>query len=89
LIGTQMTTPVEASYLADAVILLRYFEHRGEVRQAISVMKKRGSRHERSLREFTLQAGRLSVGRQLHEFRGILTGVPVLEGGASHEGEVT
>jgi circadian clock protein KaiC len=88
LIGSQMTTPVEASYLADAVILLRYFEHRGVVRQAISVMKKRGSRHERSLREFTLEAGRLSVGRQLREFRGILTGVPVPEGGAGHEGEV-
>ena len=58
LIGAQMDTPVDASYLADAVILLRYFEHRGEVRQAISVMKKRGSQHERTLREFRLDAGR-------------------------------
>ena len=49
LIGAQMTTPVDASYLADAVILLRYFEARGEVRQAISVMKKRGGKHERTL----------------------------------------
>jgi circadian clock protein KaiC len=57
LIGSQMTTPVDASYLADAVILLRYFEHRGEVRQTIAVMKKRGSRHERSLREFRLDGG--------------------------------
>ncbi len=48
LIGSQMNTPVEASYLADAVVLLRYFESNGEVRQAISVMKKRGSRHERT-----------------------------------------
>ena len=48
LIGSQMNTPVDASYLADAVILLRYFEARGEVRQAISVMKKRGSKHERT-----------------------------------------
>jgi circadian clock protein KaiC len=47
LIGSQMHTPVDASYLADAVILMRYFETRGEVRQAISVIKKRGSEHER------------------------------------------
>jgi hypothetical protein len=48
LIGSQMQTPVDASYLADAVILIRYFEAAGEVRQAISVVKKRGSRHERT-----------------------------------------
>ena len=48
----QMQTPVDASYLADAVILLRYFEAEGEVRQAISVVKKRGGRHERTIREF-------------------------------------
>jgi circadian clock protein KaiC len=79
LIGTQMTTPVETSYLADAVILLRYFEDRGEVRQAISVMKKRGSAHERTLREFRLDGGCLVVGDRLRDFRGILTGVPVHE----------
>jgi circadian clock protein KaiC len=77
LIGTQMTTPIDASYLADAVILLRYFEARGEVRQAISVMKKRGSLHERTLREFRLDGGRIAVGEALREFRGVLTGVPV------------
>jgi circadian clock protein KaiC len=80
LIGSQMNTPVDASYLADAVILLRYFEMQGEVRQAISVMKKRGSRHERTIREFRLDGGRISVGDALREFRGILTGVPVYEG---------
>jgi circadian clock protein KaiC len=79
LIGSQMNTPVDASYLADAVILLRYFEARGEVRQAISVMKKRGSRHERTIREFRLDEGQISVGQPLREFRGILTGVPVYE----------
>ena len=52
-----MNTPVDASYLADAVILLRYFEARGEVRQAISVMKKRGGQHERTIREFRLDGG--------------------------------
>jgi circadian clock protein KaiC len=80
LIGQQMQTPIDASYLADAVILLRYFEHRGEVRQAISVMKKRGSRHERTLREFRLDTGRITVGEALSEFRGVLTGVPSYEG---------
>ncbi len=57
LIGSQMTTPVDATYLADAVILLRYFESKGEVRKAISVMKKRGSKHERTLRDFRLDGG--------------------------------
>ena len=79
LIGAQMQTPIDASYLADAVILLRYFEHKGEVRQAISVMKKRGSRHERTLREFRLDPGRITVGDALREFRGVLTGVPSYE----------
>jgi circadian clock protein KaiC len=80
LIGSQMTTPIDASYLADAVILIRYFEDRGEVRQAISVMKKRGSKHERTLREFRLDTGCLAVGPPLREFRGVLTGVPFYEG---------
>ena len=75
-----MITPVDASYLADAVILLRYFEAKGEVRQAISVMKKRGGRHERTIREFRLDDGRITVGEPLREFRGVLTGVPVYEG---------
>lgn len=80
LIGSLMHTPVDASYLADAVILMRYFEARGEVRQAISVMKKRGSQHERTIREFRMDGGRISVGDKLRDFRGILTGVPVYEG---------
>ena len=75
-----MHTPVDASYLADAVILLRYFEARGEVRQAISVMKKRGGSHERTIRELRLSRGRIRVGDALRNFRGILTGVPVYEG---------
>ena len=78
LIGPQMNTPIDASYLADAVILLRYYESRGEVRQAISVMKKRGSRHERTIREFSLD-GKITVGPALRKFRGILTGVPVFD----------
>jgi circadian clock protein KaiC len=80
LIGSQMNTPVDASYLADAVILMRYFEAAGEVRQAISVMKKRGGLHERSIREFALNANGIHIGEPLRNFRGILTGVPVYEG---------
>jgi len=83
LIGTQMQTPVDASYLADAVLLLRYFEAEGEVRQAISVMKKRGGQHERTIRDFSMDAAGLVVGPPLRQFRGILTGVPVLT--AEHE----
>jgi circadian clock protein KaiC len=80
LIGSQMHTPVDASYLADAVVLLRYFESRGEVRQALSVMKKRGGRHERTIREFRLGTDGIHVGEALRDFRGVLTGVPIYEG---------
>jgi circadian clock protein KaiC len=80
LIGSQMTTPLDASYLADAVVLLRYFEARGEVRQAISVLKKRGGEHERTIREFRMANGRIEVGEPLRMFRGVLTGVPHYEG---------
>ena len=76
LIGSHMHAPVDASYLADAVVLLRYFEHAGEVRQAISVMKKRGGAHERSIRAFSMDRDGLHVGGPLRELRGILTGVP-------------
>ncbi len=79
-IGSQMQTPVDATYLADAVILLRYFEAGGEVRQAISVVKKRGGVHERTIREFQMSEGRIRIGEALRKFRGILTGVPVYEG---------
>lgn len=77
LIGMQMQTPVDASYLADAVVLLRYFEAEGEVRQAISVLKKRGGAHERTIRDFSMNADGLHVGEPLRRFRGILTGLPV------------
>lgn len=76
MIGTQMQTPVDASYLADAVVLLRYFESEGCVRQAISVMKKRGGEHERTIRSFFMGRDGLQIGPPLREFRGILTGVP-------------
>jgi len=79
-IASQMKMPVDASYLADAVVLLRYFESKGEVRQAISVVKKRGGLHERTIREFALGPSGVRVGETLRNFRGVLTGVPVYEG---------
>jgi circadian clock protein KaiC len=66
---------VDASYLADTVLLLRYFEAAGEVRQAISVIKKRTGRHERAIRELRFDGG-LTVGEPLREFQGVLTGTP-------------
>ena len=80
LIGSSMVSTVETSYLADAVILLRYFEAGGEVRQALSVIKKRGSEHERTIREFRMERGGIRVGQPLREFQGVLTGVPVYVG---------
>ncbi len=80
LIGSQMTSPVDASYLADTIILLRYFESAGEIHQALSVVKKRGGAHERTIREFALDEGQIRVGEPLRTFRGVLTGVPVFEG---------
>ena len=79
-IGTAMESPVDLSYLADAVILFRYFEAEGSVRQAISVVKKRSGRHERTIRELVFGPGRLSVGEPLVDFEGVLTGVPRFRG---------
>jgi circadian clock protein KaiC len=83
LIGGQMVTPVDASYLADAVILTRYYEVHGEVRQAISIVKKRGGAHERTIRDFRIEAGGIRIGQPLRHFRGVLTGTPVVDGEAA------
>lgn len=77
LIGGVMVSPVDVSYMADTIILLRYFETGGEVRQAISVIKKRGGVHERTVREFRFADGRIVVGDVLHDFCGILSGTPL------------
>jgi circadian clock protein KaiC len=78
LIGSTMTSAADASYIADNVLMVRYFETAGEVRQAISVFKKRGSSHERSLRRFAITTQGPRVGPVLSGFHGILTGVPTL-----------
>lgn len=75
LIG-QVMTPVDASYLADTVILLRYFETHGELRQAISVVKKRSGLHERTIRDLSTAGGRLTLGEPLSGFHGVLNGTP-------------
>jgi circadian clock protein KaiC len=80
LVGSNMTSPVDLSYLADNVLLLRFFESEGEIHKALSVVKKRSGKHERSIRELILANGEIAVGPPLREFRGVLTGVPMYVG---------
>ena len=75
-----MGSPIDTTYLADNVILFRYFEAAGWVRRAISVVKKRTGYHERTIRELDLSAGGITIGEPLEEFHGILTGVPSYSG---------
>jgi circadian clock protein KaiC len=82
IVGSQMPVPIDVSYLADAIVLLRFFETNGEVRKAISVVKKRTGSHENSIREFRIGPDRVRVGEPLREFQGILTGVPQYTGPA-------
>jgi circadian clock protein KaiC len=77
IVGT-MTTGIDVSYMADNVLILRYFEARGAVQKAISVFKKRGSSHETTLRRFDITQSGIKVGAVLDNFQGILTGVPTL-----------
>jgi circadian clock protein KaiC len=74
ILGETIESPVDLSYLADTVMLLRYFEASGEVRKALSVVKRRTGSHERNVRELRLAGDRLLVGRELREFQGVLTG---------------
>jgi circadian clock protein KaiC len=82
-----MDTPLDISYLSDAVLMLRYFEVNGTVRRALSVVKKRSGDHEHTIREFRLTAGGISVGPPLTEFSGIFTGTPRFTGTASSDPE--
>lgn len=77
LMGTGMSAPVEASYLADTVVVLRYFEHAGNVKKAISVLKKRSGAHEESIREIWFDFNGIHLSEPLMKLRGILTGVPI------------
>ncbi|HEY4200165.1 MAG TPA: ATPase domain-containing protein [Devosiaceae bacterium] len=75
-----MKSPVDITYLADSVILLRYFEAMGRVRRAISVVKKRSGRHEDTIREYRIGPTGLTIGKPLADFHGVLRGVPTYAG---------
>jgi circadian clock protein KaiC len=79
IIGMQQSV-IDLTYLADTVILLRYFEAQGEVRQAVSIIKKRSGNHERSIREIKFARGGMQVGAPLTNMQGVLTGVPSFRG---------
>jgi circadian clock protein KaiC len=75
-----MKQPIDVTYLADTVIMLRYFEAMGRVRRAISVMKKRTGSHEDTIREFRIAGHGITLGPPLEEFQGVLRGVPTYIG---------
>ncbi len=75
-----MHSPVDTTYLADNVILFRFFEARGEVRRAISVVKKRSGKHEKTIRELAVDGDGIHIGEPLSDFQGVLTGVPTYVG---------
>ncbi len=79
----EMRQPVDVTYLADTVIMLRYFEARGRVRRAISVIKKRTGAHEDTIRELMINGGGIKIGEPLVDFQGVLRGIPTYVGGAA------
>lgn len=79
-LGTGQSGDIDVSYLADTVVLFRYFEMNGEIRQAISIFKKRTGSHERTIRQLQISSKGVAVGDPLNGFRGIMTGVPIYEG---------
>ena len=84
MVGSAMQSPLDVSFLADTVILLRFFEAAGQVRQAISVVKKRRGAHERTLREMKIGSSGVQIGKVLEQFEGVLTGVPRFLGKREH-----
>jgi circadian clock protein KaiC len=77
MMGASMQAPVDASYLADSVVMLRFFEHLGQVKKAISILKKRTGAHEESIRELNFDGKGIHLSAPLLQLRGVLTGVPV------------
>ena len=80
LMGEHVASPVDVSYLADTVLLIRYFEASGHVRRAISVVKKRSGAHEVAVREMRIDANGISIGEPLTNFQGVLSGRPEFTG---------
>jgi circadian clock protein KaiC len=76
-LGSSMVSPVDVSYLADTVLMLRYFEAEGAIHRALSVVKKRTGQHESTIRELKVRSEGIRVGEPLTAFRGVLTGIPV------------
>lgn len=74
----EMRAPIDITYLADTVILLRYFEAAGKVRRAVSIIKKRTGAHEDTIREYAITSKGLELGRPLTDFQGVLRGTPTL-----------
>lgn len=80
LVGDNMRAPVDITYLADTVILLRYFEALGRVRRALSVIKKRSGSHEDTIREYRIGRTGFAIGEPLNDFQGVLRGIPIYTG---------
>ncbi|MEX2157744.1 MAG: ATPase domain-containing protein [Gemmatimonadales bacterium] len=80
LVAGQMDSPIDASYLADTVVLLRFFEAAGEVNISISVIKKRTGAHERTIRQMRLEKGTIGIGEPIRDVIGVLSGTPRLVG---------
>jgi circadian clock protein KaiC len=77
MMGANMASPVDASYLADSVVMLRYFEHAGKIKKAISVLKKRTGAHEESIRELSFDSSGIHLSEPLLRLRGVFSGGPV------------
>jgi len=86
LVGQQVAAPFDVSYLSDTVLLIRYFEAFGEIRRAISVVKKRSGPHEIAVREMRIDQGGVTIGDPIRDFQGVLSGVPQFTGDAGQLG---
>jgi circadian clock protein KaiC len=90
MLASALAPGLDVSYLADTVLLFRHFEHTGDIRQALSVFKRRSGAHERTIRELRLGGPNgIEISPPLRHFRGLLTGVPVREGREGGEKEDT
>lgn len=78
--GASVRSPIDSTYLADNVVMFRNFEAFGELRRAIAVTKKRSGEHELTLRELRISSRGIFISEPLHEFQGVLTGVPTYHG---------
>jgi len=85
MLGQNMASPIDVSYIADTIFMMRFFEADGRVRKALSVLKKRTGLHETTIREIAVKRHTLWVGDPLSDFRGVLTGVPEFRGSSLTE----